>query len=186
MALALILVPLLAAALAAALPSNRWRPWLLPAGALAHLALVLAALRGPEVSALGGWLVLDPLGKVLLVLVSVLFFLCALYAPGYLALRPERPNRVFCANLFVVLGMMTLVILSHDLGLMWVAMEATTLASRLAWRTEPQNLQVRPPLSLPGGTSRKSMEDERRAEYEPGVGGIAESWHQLGMQHTID
>ena len=59
----------------------------------------------------------------------MLFFLCSLYAPGYLALRSDRPNRVFCANLFVVLAMMTLVTLSHHLGLMWVAMEATTLAS---------------------------------------------------------
>jgi hydrogenase-4 component F len=46
-----------------------------------------------------------------------------------LAVRFDRPNRVFCANLFVVLAMMTLVSLSHHLGLMWVAMEATTLAS---------------------------------------------------------
>src|SRR5262249_38512750 len=46
-----------------------------------------------------------------------------------LALRADRPNRVFCANLFVSLAMMTLVTLSHHLGLMWVAMEATTLAS---------------------------------------------------------
>src|SRR5439155_2035251 len=52
-----------------------------------------------------------------------------LYAPGYLALRSERQNRVFCANLFAMLATMTLVILSHHLGLMWVAMEATTLIS---------------------------------------------------------
>jgi hydrogenase-4 component F len=144
MALALILVPLLAAALAAALPSNRWRPWLLPLGALAHLVLVLAALRGPAVSALGGWLVLDPLGKVLLVLVSVLFFLCALYAPGYLALRPERSNRVLCACLLGALAMMTLVALAHHLGLLWVAVEATTLASApaLYFNHNPRSLEA--------------------------------------------
>ncbi len=39
---------------------------------------------------------------------AALFFLCSLYAPGYLALRPDRPNRVFCANLFLMLGIMTL------------------------------------------------------------------------------
>jgi hydrogenase-4 component F len=128
-AFALVLVPLLAAALAAALPSNRWRPWLLPLGGLAHLALVGAALRGPAVAAADGWLVLDPLGKVLLLLVSVLFFLCALYAPGYLAERPGQPNRVLCACLLVSLAMMTLVALAHHLGLLWVAVEATTLAS---------------------------------------------------------
>ena len=68
----------------------------------------------------------------------MLFFLCSLYAPGYLALRPDRPNRVFCANLFVVLAMMTLVALSHHLGLMWVAMEATTLVTAPAALLQPQ------------------------------------------------
>jgi hydrogenase-4 component F len=129
----LILFPLVMAAVTFALPSNRWRPWLLPAGALGHLGLVAVALvqsaDGTVVSGLGGWLLLDALGKVILGFVSVLFFLCSLYAPGYLALRADRPNRVFCANLFATLAMMTLVSLSHHLGLMWVAMEATTLIS---------------------------------------------------------
>jgi hydrogenase-4 component F len=133
MVVLLILVPLTMAALAFAVPSNRWRPWLLPAGAAVHLALVAWAVLGaPEwatAPAFGGWLLLDPLGKVVLFFLSVLFLLCALYAPGYLALRPEQDNRVLCASLFVGLAMMTLVTLSHHLGLMWVAMEATTLAS---------------------------------------------------------
>jgi hydrogenase-4 component F len=67
------------------------------------------------------------LGKVVLGFVSVLFFLCSLYAPGYLALRADRPNRIFCTNLFASLSVMTLVTVSHHLGVMWVAMEATTL-----------------------------------------------------------
>ncbi len=132
MSYALILFPLVMAAVTLAVPSNRWRPWLLPVGALGHLGLVAAAIfraEGADVEGLGGWLLLDALGKVVLGFLSVLFFLCSLYAPGYLALRADRPNRVFCANLFAVLAMMTLVTLSHHLGLMWVAMEATTLAS---------------------------------------------------------
>jgi hydrogenase-4 component F len=129
MAWLLILVPLLAAAAAAAAPSNRRRPWLVPLGGLAHLVLVVMAMAGDPVYAWGGWLVLDALGKLVLGLISVLFFLCALYAPAYLALRPDRPNRVFCACLLAMLAMMTLVTLSHHLGLMWVGMEATTLTT---------------------------------------------------------
>src|SRR5262249_31023076 len=129
----LILFPLLMAAAALAVPSDRWRPWLLPAGGLGQLVLVFAALAqaadGATLSGLDGWLKLDPLGKVVLGFLAVLFFLCALYAPGYLALRSDRPNRIFCANLFAALATMTLVMLSHHLGLMWVAMEATTLLS---------------------------------------------------------
>lgn len=129
MAWLLILVPLLAGAVAAAVPSNRWRPWLVPLGGLAHLVLVMLALTGDPVTAFRGWLVLDALGKLVLGFITILFFFCALYAPGYLALRQDRPNRVFCACLLAMLAMMTLVTLSHHLGLMWVAMEATTLAT---------------------------------------------------------
>src|SRR6266568_6950907 len=112
----LILFPLVMAAAAFAAPSNRWRPWLMPVGGLGHLGLVATAIfqahDGAIVTGLGGWLLLDPLGKVVLGFLSVLFFLCSLYAPGYLALRHDRPNRVLCANLFASLGMMTLVMLS--------------------------------------------------------------------------
>jgi hydrogenase-4 component F len=133
MAYLLVAFPLLMAAVTFAVPSNRWRPWLLPLGGLGHLVLVLAAVcqpaDDPAVSGLGGWLLLDALGKVVLGFLGVFFFLCALYTPAYLALRPDRPNRVFCGNLFAALATMTLVTLSHHLGLMWVAMEATTLLS---------------------------------------------------------
>jgi hydrogenase-4 component F len=51
---------------------------------------------------------------------------------------------VFCANLSVVLALMTLVALSHHLGLMWVAMEATTLASAplLYFNRNPRSLEA--------------------------------------------
>src|SRR5262245_57892302 len=144
----LILFPLAMAAVTFAVPSNRWRPWLLPAGALGHLGLVAAALvqsaDGAAVSGLGGWLLLDALGPVVLGVLSVLFFLCSLYAPGYLALRSDRPNRVFCANLLVSLAMMTLMSLSRHLGLMWVAMEATTLVSApsIYFNHNPRSLEA--------------------------------------------
>src|ERR1051325_3558614 len=143
----LILFPVGMAALAFAVPSNRWRPWLLPVGGLGHLVLVLPAVfqRGGEpIGGLDNWLLLDALGKVFLGFISVLFFLCSLYAPGYLALRADRPNRVFCANLFLMLAAMTLVVLSHHLGLMWVAMEAVTLAPppMLYFNHNPRSLEA--------------------------------------------
>src|SRR5437016_5266412 len=95
MALALVLVPFAFAAAAAAMPWQKWRPWLLPVCGAAHLALTIWALGQPEVEALGGWLKLDDLGRLVLALVSVLFFACSLYAPGYLALRTDRSSRIF-------------------------------------------------------------------------------------------
>jgi hydrogenase-4 component F len=132
MAILLIVLPLAMAALAVAIPWKRVRPWIVLAGGSAHLVVVALALGSVEnVSALDGRLKLDPLGELFLVLISVIFFFCSLYAPGYLALRPGRPNRSLCACMLATLALMTLVTLAHDLGLMWVAMEAITLATAL-------------------------------------------------------
>lgn len=144
MALALVLVPLFWAAIVAAVPSNRLRPWLLPVASATQLALVAAALESESTVAWGDWLVIDPLGKVFLVVVAVMHFLCMLYAPGYLRQRDERPNRVLSVCLLIVLSMMTLVVISAHLGLMWVAIEATTLATAptIYFNHNPRSLEA--------------------------------------------
>jgi hydrogenase-4 component F len=129
MAFALIFLPLLLAGLAALIPSNRLRPWLLPVAGGAHLGLTVYTLLSPARCVSAAWLVLDPLGKLILLVVSTLFFFVSFSAVGYLRFREERPNRVFCACLLAFLGVMTLVTWAHHLGLLWVAIEGTTLAS---------------------------------------------------------
>ena len=57
--IASIAVPVLAAGLAAALRSDRQRPWVLPIAGAVHLLLTLVVLTQPDVSAFGGWLALD-------------------------------------------------------------------------------------------------------------------------------
>ena len=144
MAELLVCFPVAWAALAFGVPSNRWRPWVLPPGGLIQLVLAGRAIQQTRLTGLDNWLNLDPLGKVFLGLISVLFFLCACYAPGYLAQRNQRDNRVFCTCLMLSLAMMTLIILSHHLGLMWVAMEATTLISApgLYFNHNPRSLEA--------------------------------------------
>lgn len=144
MAFALILIPLLLAAVAAAVPSNRARPWLLPATATVHLALTLVVLARPELTVSAPWLVLDPPGRIVLLVVSTLFLLCSIYAVGYLHHRAERSNRVFCVCLLTFLGVMGLVTWSHHLGLMWVAIEATTLvtAPLIYFNRTPHSLEA--------------------------------------------
>jgi hydrogenase-4 component F len=144
----LVVVPLAMAGIALVVPSDKWRPWLLPLAAAAHLILVGLAIFSPDVVgqaiSLGQWFQLDALGKLFLAYLSTLFLVCMLYAPGYLALRRERSNRVFCANLLAALSAMTLMILSQHLGLMWVAMEATTLATGplLYFNHNPKSLEA--------------------------------------------
>src|ERR1041385_3379898 len=129
MALALIILPALAAGIAAAIRSNRFRPMVLPPVAAAHLVLALLALGRPESGTLSRWLAIDPPGRIVLLVLSVLFFICSIYSVGYLHYRMELSNRIFCVGLLLFLATTTLVVFSRHLGLMWVAIEGTTLAT---------------------------------------------------------
>jgi hydrogenase-4 component F len=122
-----ILVPLGFATIAFVTPSNRWRPLVLPVAALTHLAVVLRAITdpGPPMA----WLAVDPLARIVLGVVALLFTCCALYAPGYLRTRSDRPNRRLCGGLLLQVAMLSLVATTDHLGLLWVALEATTLLS---------------------------------------------------------
>jgi hydrogenase-4 component F len=124
-----ILLPLAMAIVVFFTPSKRWRPRLLAATAAAHFGLTVSVLSRPASAAATGWLRLDAPGRLLLGLVSLLFLCCAVYSVGYLRYRVERANRRFCACLLVALGTMSLVAHSQHLGLLWVGMEATTLAT---------------------------------------------------------
>ena len=128
MYLAILLVCLLGAGIAVLIPSERWRPLVLPVVGLSHLGLVLAILMGASPGPWHHYLAIDPPGKIVLLVASVLFLISSFYAVGYLRYRMERANRVFCACLILFLGAMTLVICSNHLGIMWIAMEGTTLS----------------------------------------------------------
>ena len=144
MAAWLVIVPLCFAALAFAAPSERYRPWLLPAAGAIQLGLVSLELLGLGAGLGRPWLGLDPLGRLIAAYLAVLFFLCAAYAPGYLALRSERPNRVFCAVMLVFFAMMNLIAGVQHLGLLWVAVEATTLATGplLYFNRNPRSIEA--------------------------------------------
>jgi hydrogenase-4 component F len=129
MALVPILLPLAMAVVVFFTPSKRWRPRLLAGTALVHFALTVQVLAAPAPAGAGEWLRLDAPGRLLLGVVSLLFLACAIYSVGYLRYRVERANRRFCACLLVALGTMSLVAYSQHLGLLWVGMEATTLAT---------------------------------------------------------
>jgi hydrogenase-4 component F len=129
MMLFVILAPLALAAVALAMPSNTRRPIVLLAGALVHAAGVAWLFAASPEARRGTWLALDAIGMVTLLTTTILFVASAVYAQGYLSRRHDRDNRVFVGGLLALLGSMTTVALSHHLGLTWVAMEASTLAT---------------------------------------------------------
>ena len=138
----LIFIPLLAALAAGAITSNTVRPWIMPLAASLHFAAVLTVLIVPAAPIWGGWVALDPPGKLTLLLISTLFLICSMYIVGYLRYRTERSNRVLIPCLLIFLAGATLVTCSQQLGLMWIAIESTALS------TAPMIYFNRTPLSI--------------------------------------
>lgn len=122
-----VIIPIALALIALIVPSNRIRPWLLPITGVFHSCLTLWLLYNPEQCYVNRWLVLDPVGKIILLNVSILYLLCSIYAVGYLQHRMERKNQIFVACLVAFIGIFSMVCWSHNLGVMWISVEATTL-----------------------------------------------------------
>ncbi|MHB8077633.1 MAG: proton-conducting transporter transmembrane domain-containing protein, partial [Candidatus Krumholzibacteriia bacterium] len=92
---------------------------------------------------LGGWLALGDLELLFLAITSLICLVAAFYAVGYLRreghaeradlkegfLFLNAPEATFTGCLLLFMGAMTLVIAAQHFGLMWVAVEGTTLAS---------------------------------------------------------
>jgi len=139
---ALVIVPAVLGLQSFVTRSNGWRRILLIAGAASHSVLTLLAWRRLPAPAWGGWLELDAVGLLFLSVTSVLFLAAACYASGYLSREREtvsdfeegllfknQPEAVFTGCLLLFLSAMTLVCLSRHMGVLWVAVEGTTLCS---------------------------------------------------------
>src|SRR5512137_35135 len=129
MILLVILVPLALGVAALAWPTNRTRPALLLVGSILHLLGIASLWFRPAAPAMSGYLFLDAAGKVVVTTTSILFLASAVYAQGYLRHRDDRDNRVFVGGLLVLLAAMTTVGMAQHLGVLWVAIEITTLAT---------------------------------------------------------
>ena len=128
MLLFLILFPLFLGVLALFLPSERFRCWLLPLAGGVHLCGVsLLATQSLPTGNL--WIGLDPLSLIVLLVSSILYFACSVYAVSYLQLRSDRGTRNIVACLLLFLSALTLAASARHLGLLWMAVETTTVAS---------------------------------------------------------
>ena len=128
--IALWALPLLAAAFSYVPFTRRHglRKGTLVVVAAIHLGLVISLWRKPAAPTFDGWFAADAMGLLVLTLTSVVFFGTALYSVAYIERERPRGGRVFIAGLLVFLAAASVVALSQHLALLWVGMEATTLA----------------------------------------------------------
>jgi hydrogenase-4 component F len=140
---ALIFLPLLAAGMAMGIRPDRPRRALLVATAAIHFVLTAACWISPPAVSPDAWVGLDAAGRLFLGIISLLFLAVSGYAAHSLgheahgrqtendtgSIFVNAPEAVFIACLLTFLSTMTLVVSSRHLGLLWVAVEATTLAT---------------------------------------------------------
>ena len=140
----LVALPLLAAGISYSLNSNRAARILLIVGAGFHLLFSMLCLVGEPFAEVGDWLALDAPGSLFLLITSVLFMAAAVQTAVWLGRDRQlgvngydkahqgsgrMPERIFVPCMLAFLSMMTLVICSRHFGILWVSVEATTLAS---------------------------------------------------------
>ncbi len=144
MLLLLILFPACCALLAWLVSADRPRRLLLVAASAIECALVGLCWAFPPEPAFDGVLALDALGLLVISITSLLFLAASVYALNYLEAEGEHgpkrdylqgfhfsnaPEPIFTACLLGFLSSSALVACSQHLGLLWVAIEATTLVT---------------------------------------------------------
>ncbi|MBI4775684.1 MAG: NADH dehydrogenase FAD-containing subunit [Deltaproteobacteria bacterium] len=143
MLLSIVAIPAVLGAAAFFISSRRLRRAMLLLGSGGHVAAVAVNAVRPAAVEPGAWVGLDATGLLFLAVTSILFAAVAVYTAGYLGRESGRivndaeegfafynwPEAKFIGCLLLFLATMSLVCISRDLGLLWVAVEATTLVS---------------------------------------------------------
>ncbi len=130
MLFAVILIPFILGILVYVVPFVPWRRYTLPIGALTHTGLTLALFFILPPAVLDGWVAVDHLGLFFLSIVSMIFLAVSFYTFSYLKEHPPaRAEKTFISCMHFFLSAMSLTTLAQHLGLLWVAIEATTLVS---------------------------------------------------------
>jgi hydrogenase-4 component F len=98
-------------------------------------AVALDAIRGGRWEPLPGWVGVDGLGAMLLVLTGFVSVIAAVFSWGYMAVRArergERALRLYHCNFNLFLFSIATVPLMQEIALAWIAVELTTLMSVL-------------------------------------------------------
>ncbi len=122
------LAPFLAGIVAFFLPRNLGRALLVITGAI-HLLLSILIWACRPVPLFPDYFAIAPEGLLSLLVISLLFFLISIYTTGYLKASNIKSEHIFTGSMLLFLSTMTMVTLSDHIMVMWIAIEATTLAS---------------------------------------------------------
>lgn len=122
------LVPLFTGIVAFFLPRNFGRPLLVITGAIHLFLSILLWIQRPE-PLFKAYFAVAPEGLLSLLVISLLFFLISIYTTGYLKASNIKSEHIFTGSMLLFLSTMTMVTLADHIMVMWIAIEATTLAS---------------------------------------------------------
>ncbi len=139
----LLVIPLLLSGLCLVLPERRWmeRATVVGAACILTLAVVIAVQVGiaGHTAGLMNWLYADALSSVILLVIAFVSFTAGLYSIGYLRedMREQdvtrgvglRQLRRYYVLFHLFVFSMLMVPVSNSLGILWIAIEGTTLAS---------------------------------------------------------
>ncbi len=139
--LVLLTVPLITGVICRVVSWPKWAGWVNAIGATIMLgagaAVALRVFVSGSISALGDLLYVDALSVLLIVVIVVVGFLAALYSVGYIKrdidhekVRVDQVGWYYLAYHTFIWTMLVSVVV-NNLGLLWVAIEATTLVSAL-------------------------------------------------------
>ena len=122
------IAPLITGIIAFFLPKSSGRPLLVFTGAVHLLTSVLIWMFRPQ-AALDGYFRITSEGLLSLIVISLLFFLISIYTTAYLKKSEIKSEHIFTGSMLLFLATMTMVTISDHIMVMWIAIEATTLAS---------------------------------------------------------
>ena len=123
-----ILAPFVTGIMAFFAPRSLGRLLLVFTGAVHLLLSILVWIRQPE-ALFQAYFAVTPEGMLSLLVISLLFFLISVYTVAYLKVADLKSEAVFSGSMLLFLSTMTMVTLSDHIMVMWIAIEATTLAS---------------------------------------------------------
>ncbi len=110
------------------------RRTLLITGALLHNAGTISILFFNKWLSWAPYLQVDGLGFIFLILISIIFTVTSFYSLGYFTLKrkyaeKESGGHIYVSCMLFFLSAMTLAVSTTHIGVLWIAIESTTLAS---------------------------------------------------------